>query len=94
MTFDSFPPDGLLLHAGAFVLPFALCFALARAGHARTAWWVPGGILLLTTAFLALGFWLGSEVQTGPHAMLGLLVMTVPAVVGGAAGILTGRRRA
>jgi hypothetical protein len=91
--FDIFQ-NGLLSYGGAFILPFALCLGLARAGHARSAWWIPGGILLLTAAFVALGIMLGSEIPTGAHAAMGLVLLTAPAVLGGTAGILLGRRRA
>lgn len=94
MTLDTVLQNGFLMHAGAFVLPFALCLGLARAGHARTAWWIPGGILVLTGAFVVLGILLGSEIQTGAHAVMGLVLLTAPAVLGGTAGIVLGRRRA
>jgi hypothetical protein len=78
----------------AFALPFALCFLLARRGHARTAWWLPGGILVMNLLFLAMGIALSGEVQTGFAAAMSLVTLGAPAVVGGALGILLGRPRA
>jgi hypothetical protein len=78
----------------AVVLPFAICFGLARAGHAKTAWWLPAGIAVLTATFVVLAYRLGTEAATGAGAVRSLLLLGVPATIGGAAGVLAGRRRA
>ena len=77
----------------AFGVPFAICFGVARAGHVRTAWWLPAGIAVLTVAFVALGYRLGTDAATGAGAVRSILLLGVPAAVGGVAGILAGRRR-
>jgi hypothetical protein len=78
----------------AAVLPFAICFGVARAGRARTAWWLPGGILAITLTFVVLGLRLGSEVSTAFDAVRNILALGLPAALGGVLGILLGRRRA
>ena len=80
--------------AVAAAVPFGICFAVARAGHARTAWWLPGGILAITLAFVVLGLRLGSEVSTARDAVLSILSLGLPAFFGGVLGIVLGRRRA
>ena len=93
MTAVDLSPAALATLAASFALPFAICFLLARRGHARTAWWLPGGILVLTGLFVALAMRLGQDVQTGFAAAQTLGAMAVPAVLGGSLGILLGRRR-
>jgi hypothetical protein len=78
----------------AFLLPFVICLLLARRGHARTAWWLPGGILVMTLMFVGAGVWLSGEIQTGIGAARTLGLLAVPGIVGGVAGILLGRRSA
>jgi hypothetical protein len=78
----------------AAAVPFGICFGLARAGHARTAWWLPAGIAVLTAAFVVLGYRLGTDAATGAGAVRSLLLLGIPAAVCGAAGVLLGRRRA
>ena len=79
--------------AVAFTLPFAVCFLTARRGHARTAWWLPGGLLAMTLLFVAMGVALGGEMPTGPAAAASLAGLGIPAVIGGVIGILLGQRR-
>jgi hypothetical protein len=78
----------------AFLLPFLVSLTLARRGHARTAWWLPGGIAAMSVLFVGMGLVLGQEMQTGPGAAMSLGLLSVPAIIGGVAGILIGRRRA
>lgn len=78
----------------AFAVPFAICFGVARAGRARTAWWLPGGILAITLAFVVLGLRLGTDVSTASDAVLGIVLLGLPACLGGVLGILLGKRRA
>lgn len=94
MTAGEMMSSGIVTYAVAFLVPFALCFGLARAGHARAAWRLPIGILVLTLAIVGLGLFLGTEVETGPSAALGVGLLSLPAILGGALGILLGRRRA
>jgi len=83
-----------LVYGVAALVPFVICFGVARAGHARTAWWLPAGIGVLTIAFVFLGFRLGADAPTGAGVVRSVLLLGVPAVVGGIAGVLLGRRRA
>ncbi|MGE5199409.1 MAG: hypothetical protein ACM3H9_07190 [Rhodospirillaceae bacterium] len=92
MTRDDLP--ALAVHALAFLLPFAVCLLLARRGHARTAWWLPGGILAMTLMSVGAAVWLGEEMQTGFGAARSLALLSAPAMLGGVAGILAGRRLA
>jgi hypothetical protein len=85
---------GWLTYGLAFLIPFMVCFFLARRGHARTAWWLPGGILVMTLMFVGAGVWLSGEMQTGTGAARSLGLLAVPGIVGGVAGILFGRRGA
>jgi hypothetical protein len=85
---------GWLAYGIAFLLPFVVCFLLARRGHARTAWWLPGGLLVMTAMFVGAGVWLSGEMQTGIGAARSLGLLAVPGIVGGVAGILLGRRSA
>jgi hypothetical protein len=78
----------------AFLVPFVVCLLLARRGHARTAWWLPGGILVMTLMFVGAGVWLSGEIQTGVGAARTLGLLSAPAILGGVAGILLGRRSA
>jgi hypothetical protein len=85
---------GWLSHGLAFLVPFVICLLLARRGHARTAWWLPGGILVMTLMFVGAGVWLSGEIQTGIGAARSLALLAAPAILGGVAGILLGRRSA
>lgn len=84
----------LLFHVVAAAVPFAICFGVARAGHVRTAWWLPGGILAVTLAFVLLGLRLGTELETAAGAIQSILILGLPAALAGVAGIFLGRRRA
>ncbi len=77
----------------AFALPFALCFYLARTGQARNAWWIPGSLVLVTVLFGLAGARLAADVPTVSGAAWALGTMSVPAILGGIAGILLGPRR-
>lgn len=77
-----------------FAVPFAVCFGVTRAGHARKAWWLPGGILAVTAAFIVFGLRSGADSGTTAGAIQSLLLLSAPAALGGVAGILLGRRRA
>jgi integral membrane sensor domain MASE1 len=83
---------GLLAFSLAFLLPLLVCLLLARRGHARTAWWLPGGILVMTLFFMGVGVWLSGEMQTAFGAARSLGLLSAPAILGGVAGILLGRR--
>jgi hypothetical protein len=85
---------GYLAYGAAFLLPFLVCLVLARRGHARTAWWLPGGILVMTLLFVGAAVWLAAEMQTGFGAARSLGLLAAPAIIGGVAGILLGRRPA
>ena len=85
---------GFLAYAVAFLLPFVVCLLLARRGHARTAWWLPGGLLVMTLMFVGAGFLLSDEMQTGFGAAWSIGFLSVPAILGGVLGILFGRRGA
>ena len=54
-----------LFYGIAFLVPFLVCLLLARRGHARTAWWLPGGLLVMTLMFVGAGIMLSGEMQTG-----------------------------
>ena len=86
-------PSALPVYAVAFIVPFLISLVLARRGHARTAWWLPGGIVVMSGVFIGMGYMLGREMQTGPAAAWSLGLMAAPAIIGGVAGILVGRRR-
>jgi hypothetical protein len=94
MTPDDLSAAVLAAYLAALVLPFAICFALSRRGQARTAWWLPGGLFAMTLLFVAMGVALSGEMQTGLAAAGGLVTLGLPAVLGGVAGILLGRRKA
>ena len=85
---------GWVAYGLAFLIPFLICLVLARRGHARTAWWLPGGIFVMTLMFVAAGVWLSGEMQTGFGAARSLGLLALPGIVGGVAGILLGRRGA
>jgi hypothetical protein len=85
---------GWLSYGLAFLIPFLVCLILARRGHARTAWWLPGGLLVMTLMFVGTGIWLSGEMQTGIGAARSLGLLSAPAILGGVAGILLGRRSA
>jgi hypothetical protein len=86
-------PIGYVALAVSFLLPFAVCFALARRGHARTALWLPGGIFVMTGIFVWLGMQLGDEIQTGLVAVRSIATISAASILGALAGILLGRRR-
>ena len=94
MTTDDLSAAALATYLAAFVLPFAICFALARRGQARAAWWLPGGLFVMTLLFVAMGVALSGEMQTGLAAAGSLVTLGLPAILGGVAGILMGRRKA
>jgi hypothetical protein len=48
----------------------------------------------MSVLFVGMGLVLGQEMQTGPGAAMSLGLLSVPAIIGGVAGILIGRRRA
>jgi hypothetical protein len=85
---------GWLSYGLAFLLPFLVCLILARRGHTRTAWWMPGGLLVMTLMFVGTGIWLSGEMQTGIGAARSLGLLSAPAILGGVVGILLGQRRA
>jgi hypothetical protein len=79
-----------LIFGIALALPFGVCLWLARKGEARRAWQVPGGLAVLTGAAALWALWLdGSEASRGAFGVVA--VATLPAILGGVAGILAGR---
>lgn len=83
-----------LVYGVAALVPLVICFGVARAGHVRTAWLLPGGIAVMTLAFVFLGIRLGTEAATGAGVVRSILHLGLPAIVGGILGIVLGRRRA
>jgi hypothetical protein len=83
-----------LFYGIAFLVPFLVCLLLARRGHARTAWWLPGGLLVMTLMFVGAGIMLSGEMQTGIGAARTMGLLSAPAILGGVAGILLGRQNA
>jgi hypothetical protein len=78
----------------AFLVPFVICLFLAREGHVRTAWWVLGGILVMTMMWVFTAISLSGGVETYIQAAGVLGLAALPSIVGGVAGILLGRRSA
>ncbi|MCU0856563.1 MAG: hypothetical protein MUF63_17270 [Rhodobacteraceae bacterium] len=50
--------------------------------------------LVMTLMFVGAGVWLSGEIQTGVGAARTLGLLSAPAILGGVAGILLGRRSA
>ena len=83
-------PELLAVVAVCAAAPFLLCAALAAAGRVRLAGMVPAAILCLWIV-LAVGVTIvDRHGQAGLAAVLISAVVFVPALVGGALGVLVG----